>query len=151
RQIAVQLALETPEGQESVSLGPLLSGAGLSTERQIALLTRYSLYQGTIQEFWASLKSDPDFGQPGVVEGLQFTLQLGALAGGYAPMVQKLQELRDALQTGSVQDLAALQQADWLALVEEAGTPPGTPGATDSERKENYAKSLGRTIEIAFS
>src|SRR5882672_3695862 len=150
RQTAVTLALETPEGQESVSLGPLLGGAGLSAEQQGALLTRYSLYQGTIQEFWASLKSDPDFGQPGLVEGLQFTLQLGTLAGGYAPMVQKLQERRDAGQIGGVQDLSALQRADWLALVEEAGTPPGTPGATESERKENYAKLLGRTIEIAF-
>ncbi|HEY6400326.1 MAG TPA: hypothetical protein VI479_02880, partial [Blastocatellia bacterium] len=150
RRAVAQLALEMSEGQESVSLGPLLSGAGLSTEQQVALLTRYSLYQGTIQEFWASLKSDPDFGQPGVVEGLQFTLQLGALASGYAPLVQKLRERRDAGQIGSVQDLAALRHADWLALVEKAGAPPGTPGATDSERKENYAKSLGRTVEIAF-
>jgi hypothetical protein len=150
KRTAVSLTLEAPEGQESVSLAPLLSGAGLSTELQIALLTRYALSQGTIQEFWASLKTDPVFGQPGLVERLQFTLQLGALAGGHAPIVQKLQGRLDSGQISGIKDLAALSREDWLTLVDEAGTPPGTPGDTESERRKNYARLLGETIETAF-
>lgn len=150
KQTAVQLALDVPEGQENTSLAPLLSTTGLSPAQQSALLTRYSLHQGTIQEFWASLKTDPELGQPELVEGVQFTLQLGALAGGYVPLVRQLQERRQAGQLSSVQELVIFQPQDWLALVNQAGTPPGTPGETEFERAQSYAKTLEHSIELAF-
>jgi len=150
KQTAVELALAVPESKESTSLAPLLSTTGLSATQQSALLTRYSLYQGTIQEFWAALKTDPELGKPELIEGLQFTLQLGTLASGYVPLVQKLQERRTSGQISGMQDLATLQHQDWLALVKESGTPPGTPGKTALEREEHYAKTLGQTIELAF-
>lgn len=150
RQTAVHLALEVPEGKENTSLAPLLSTTGLSSAQQSALLTRYSLHQGTIQEFWAGLKTDQDLGQPELVERLQFTLQLGTLASGYVPFVQTLQAHLQAGQLKSVQDLAVLQPQDWLALVKQAGTPPGTPGETEHEREEYYAKNLAQTIERSF-
>lgn len=146
---AVTLALEVPEGQQHTSLSGLLSTTGLAADQQHALLTRYALHEGTIEEFWSALKQDPAFG-PARVGKLQFTLQLGALAGGYVPLVQKLQERGEAGQVRSVQNLAALQYQDWLALVKQTGTPPGTPGETQLERAELYAKRLGYTIELAF-
>lgn len=149
KQAAVNLTLEVSEGQQNTSLSGLLSTTGLAADQQNALLTRYALHEGTIEEFWSALKQDPAFG-PARVGKLQFTLQLGALAGGYVPLVQKLQERGEAGQINTMQDLAALQYQDWLTLVEEAGTPPGTPGETEPERAERYAKSLGRTIELAF-
>lgn len=149
KQAAVNLALEVPEGQENTSLTGLLNTTGLAAGQQNALLTRYALYEGTIQEFWSALEQDPAFG-PARTAKLQVTLQLGALAGGYVPLAQKLQEGGQAGEVTSVQDLAALQYQDWLALVKQTGTPPGTPGDTDLERAEHYAKRLAYTVEIAF-
>lgn len=150
KQTAVNLALNVPEGHQNISLAPLLSTTGLSAAQQGALLTRYSLYQGTIQEFWTALKTDPELGKPAVVEELQFALQLGTLTNSYVPLVQKLQERGKAMQVTTVQDLATLQHQDWLALVKQTGTPPGTPGKTELERAEHYSKKLGQTIEVAF-
>jgi len=74
--------------QQSTSLGGLLGTTGLSDDTQTALLTRYALHQGTIEEYWSASKEDPGVGPQQVAE-LQLILQLGTLAGGYVPMVQR--------------------------------------------------------------
>jgi peptidoglycan hydrolase-like protein with peptidoglycan-binding domain len=150
KQTSVKLALDVPEGQETISLGPLLSTAGLSAAQQGIVLARYSLHQGTIQEFWAGVKADPVLGKPEVVGELQFTLQLGALASGYVPLVGELQKRRKAGQFSSIQDLSVFQHQQWLALIRKTGTPPGIPGNTESEREVQYAHILKQTIERAF-
>ena len=151
KQAAINVALDVPDGHVETSLSGLLGTIGLSAAQQSVLLTRYALHQGTIQEFWTTLKADPEFGQPTLVEGLQFTLQLGTLAGGYVPLVKELQDRRKIGQIKNIQDLATLQHEDWMVLVNDTGTPPGTPGETEAERVEYYAKTLEQTIEVAFS
>ena len=149
KQAAVNLALASPEGQENTSLTGLLNTTGLSVADQNALLTRYALHKGTIEEFWAALKQDPSF-DPATTANLQYTLQLGTLAGGYVPMVAELQAKSANGEIPSVQDLVGLPAQDWLALVEKTGTPANTPGETPAEQVRNYAKSLQQTLERAF-
>lgn len=149
KQAAVNLALEAPEGQENTSLTGLLSTTGLSATNQNDLLTRYALHQGTIEEFWAALKQDPSFG-PERTANLQYTLQLGALAGGYVPMVAELQAKSVSGEISSLPDLVGLPRQDWLALVAKTGTPPNTIGETPAEQIRNYATSLQQTLERAF-
>ena len=146
KQAAVNLALASPEGQENTSLTGLLNTTGLSVADQNALLARYALHKGTIEEFWAALKQDQSF-DPATTANLQYTLQLGMLAGGYVPMVAELQATSEI---SSVQDLVGLPAQDWLALVEKTGTPPNTPGETPAEQVRNYAKTLRQTLERAF-
>jgi peptidoglycan hydrolase-like protein with peptidoglycan-binding domain len=149
KRAAVNLALEAPEGQENTSLTNLLSTTGLSATDQNALLTRYALHEGTIEEFWATLKQEPSFG-PERTANLQYTLQLGSLAGGYVPMVAELQAKSASGEISSLPDLVGLPRQDWLALVTKTGTPPNTAGETPAEQIRNYATSLQQTLEQAF-
>lgn len=149
KQAAVNLALEAPEGQANTSLTSLLSTTGLSATDQNALLTRYALHEGKIEDFWAALKQDPSFG-PEKTENLQYTLQLGTLAGGYVPLVAELQAKSLNGEISSLQDLVGLPRQDWLALVAKTGTPPNTAGETPTDKIRNYAISLQQTLERAF-
>ena len=149
KQAAVNLALASPEGQENTSLTGLLNTTGLSVADQNTLLTRYAQHKGTIEEFWAELKQDPT-SDPATTANLQYTLQLGTLAGGYVPMVAELQAKSVNGEIPSVQDLVGLPAQDWLALVEKTGTPHNTPGETPAEQVRNYAKTLQQTLERAF-
>jgi hypothetical protein len=149
KQAAVKLALQTPDDHQAMSLSALLAITSLTAESQVDVLTRYAVHEGPIAEFWADLERDPKVGAQTVKE-LQFTLQLGTLAGGYVPLVQALRTKATAGQLASVEDLVGWTSQDWLAVIDRTGAPPQVPGATPGDQAHNYATILHGALERAF-
>lgn len=129
----------------------------LATQQlQDAFISRYAGREGTIEEFWKGLRQDPDFQADGVVEDVQFTLQLSLLTQHYTPLVHTLQKLRQQGEVQTTRDLAKLDLDTWKTLirstlVDEIVPIPNTiPGINQDEKIDNYAKSILAVIERAF-
>ena len=156
REQIVEHAFRKPELPDRSSLSDLLSTTGLSEGQQRTFLHSYLQHDGEIEDFWQGLRDDPDFGGPEVVDGLQFTLQLGTLTLNYLPLVKVLQQRRQAGEFNTLRDLAKMERVDWEALIRQevdgnvVGVPPTTPGEDDEEKITNYAQTMARIIEDAF-
>src|SRR4030095_16660830 len=109
-----------------------------------------------IDEFWRSLRDQPEFNEPGVVEELQFTLQMAALTDHHLPLVRKFQAMKRNNGRETLRDLAAWDEEQWFQMLSggrEKGpalVPPATPGKDDVEKARNYAAVLAGRIEAAF-
>jgi hypothetical protein len=145
QQATVQLALAVRDGDKDTSLSGLLTTAGLPGAQQNTLLLRYTRHEGPVEAFWADVRDDPNIDDK-QIDNLQFTLQLGTLTGGYVPLVETLQ----AENFASVEDLAALDAADWAKLLKASGVPDFVPGETKADRLQSYTHTLTGLLEQAF-
>ncbi len=153
RELIVEHAFKEPQANGRYALSALLSTAISSPELQKKFLTQYVRHEGAIEDFWKAVRTNPDFKASGVVEKLQYSLQLGALTANHLPLVKELQ------QDGtikSLRDLAKLDADAWLERINKKvggkaiGFPPDVPGKDDEEKARNYAKAMARIIEEAF-
>lgn len=152
QELIVEHAFEEPEIVDKYSLSALLGTARVSQELQRKFLTQYVQHEGAIEDFWKTLRETPEFSASGVVEKLQYALQLGALTGNHLPLVEELQQ-DETIK--SLRDLAELDGDAWLERIKKEvdgkpiGFPPDIPGR-DEEKAGNYAKAMTRIIEDAF-
>jgi len=152
KNLGVKFALQSPDSGKKTSLGALLD-LSLAPEKQITFLTLYSNHEGPVEEFWLKLREHPQFNQGGQVDKLQFTLQLGALTGNNAELVQAV------WQEGSVTsapDLVNLNLDAWTNLVKTTvgdaaeNIPPYIKGASPDERIKHHAHYIVETLKSAF-
>ncbi|UQA61433.1 neuraminidase-like domain-containing protein [Polyangium aurulentum] len=147
---AVQLAFEPVE--TGISLGDLLAIVLPARDAQEALVSAYLQYEGPVDSFWQALREHPAFKEEGLVDRVQFALQLATLSRQHLPLVRALDEWRRSGMWSSLADLAKLAVPDWLALLEKGvdgapiGFPPDVPGADDKEKSANYALLLTDTL-----
>jgi hypothetical protein len=131
----------------------ILSTALPSPEQQSTFLSLYTDRQGDIKEFWQNLRNEPEFANDGVVDQLQFSLQLGVLTGGNAPLVQLLRQDKKLTSTRDLVDLdvGAWQERITATVGEQAERiPPHIAGTTPEEKIANYAGSIVETLKSAF-
>ncbi len=171
-QLKVERALQTPPAPGATPVRDVLAAALTTPEKQQTFFELYANVEGPVSELWASLREHPELG--GDVDTLQTTLRLGFLTHNHVPLVQHLQgaiadgslarvkpAARGAraamLPLGELSDLAALDEGDWLGLIQGDGgeTPPIgfpeiTPGESDEEKAANYASAITATVEAAF-
>jgi hypothetical protein len=153
RQLIVRQAFEPGQGGKT-SLGALIGTSLSDAAQQTEVLTRYVNHTGTIEEFWAGLRSDPVYA--GKVDDLQFTLQLGTLTANHLPLVSALQQMRQNKDFRNLRDLIRLEPENWKAMIagqgghSGVGFPPEVPGANDDEKATNYAAILTRMVRDAF-
>lgn len=121
---------------------------GLSRETQDAFARAYLQRTGDLPGFWKALRERPDLGCH--VDELQRSLQLGVLALGHPPMIERLHELLDGKQWSSLEGLATLDEAAWRALARATGAPEGLPGRDAEARTCAYARVLEGLVERAF-
>ena len=114
QQLIVEHAFEEPEGGRT-SIGALLSTTIASRDIQQKVLTAYVKHQGPIEGFWMAMRADPQVA--GVVDDLQFTLRLATLTDNHLPLVRELQRMRQEGTFASLRDLAKLDVAAWMALI----------------------------------
>ncbi|HBL27650.1 MAG TPA: hypothetical protein DD490_12505 [Acidobacteria bacterium] len=144
RELILRQASVTPTG--GFSLTDLLATVLPSEQVRRRFLDLYIRHRGPIRDFWANLHNNPEFAQPGAVEALQLTLQLGVLSGNHLPLVQALQQRG----VRTARDLARISGADWQSLIDQHGVPPSTPGANASERAANYRGAIQQLVDAAF-
>jgi peptidoglycan hydrolase-like protein with peptidoglycan-binding domain len=107
-------------------------------------------------EFWADARSRPaDFGGAGAVDDLEATINVGEITKNFLPAVTFLKaKIADPNVTSinSPRDLAKLDHASWVQLVEENGgaVPPGTDGTTPEEQIQTYGATLAAQSERLF-
>ncbi|MDI3290949.1 neuraminidase-like domain-containing protein [Polyangium sp. 15x6] len=107
-------------------------------------------HEGDVTSFWEDELPSRSF-SPTTIAKLKNVLQVGALTRYHAPLVEKLSA--DAVD---VRELAVLDGVEWRNMLNETtstgyiGCPPDTPGANETERRDNYAKILEHTVETAF-
>ena len=154
QQLIVQHAFEPEEEEGRTSLGALLATTLTDTHAQEQFLEQYVNRTQPVEAFWKNLHEQPAFKDQ--VEGLQTTLQLGALTSNHLPLVQQLQSMKQAGEFQTLQDLARLDVNDWKQVVSkqtEAGTvtfPPEIKGKDVDEKTVNYAKTLKAIVQDAF-
>jgi hypothetical protein len=153
RQLIVKQAFEEPREAGRTSVSVLLGTSMPSKDLQEQFLTLYVQHQGPIKGFWKALREHPQFNGEGVVDKLQLTLQFASLTRSHLPLIQELQQKGTVK---SLRDLAKLDDADWLALINKQwngkaiGFPPDVPGKDDGAKAANYARTLTHAIEKAF-
>jgi peptidoglycan hydrolase-like protein with peptidoglycan-binding domain len=138
------------------SIGDVLGTALASPQQQATLLALAADHAGPAEDFWKTLRADPAFQQPGVVDRLQLTMQLALLTGNHLPLVRQLQQ---KAEVASPRDLVALDAPAWTELVRGqvdgklVGAPPGVPGvpgATPDEQTANYVNGIMGTLRAVF-
>src|SRR6266478_6408562 len=76
QRLVVHSTLNTVPVAGAHSVGEILTTV-LPPAQQATLLSLAANHDGSPEEFWAQVRAHPDFQQPGVVDKLQLTLQLG--------------------------------------------------------------------------
>ncbi len=141
------------------TLGDLLDASLLTRDQQEKFLRLYIDREGSIEDFWKSIRENPAFQKDGQVDDLQFTLQLGLITQNNAPLVRALKAGKQQDQTPtSLRDLARNLDPTALAVLvddlvdgENDGIPPRVPGETREERRENYVNGIIETLRAAFA
>ena len=130
-----------------VSLTPLqgLFGTLLNANE---LGTLSALYAKSTQDptaFWKQVAADPALSAR--AQKLQFTVQLATLANNHQPLIAAVSALPGIAQAP---DLVTITEDKWKSLVETAGVPADTPGATADEKTNNYVQQIVGQVEAAF-
>jgi hypothetical protein len=157
KNLAVEERLKEPtEEAQTSSLGSLLNTTPLNKDKQRTFVRTYLDQQETEEDFWQKLRENPEFQEEGLIEDLQFTLQVGALTQNYPPLVQKLKQRQRQGEMESLKDLAKLDTQNWQEIInqdvdgQKVGVPTNIPGENEEEKAQNYAESLTRVVESAF-
>lgn len=101
---------------QRAALSSLLATSPVLTDLQLqaGFMNFYAQHQGTIEDFWSKLSEQPEFKAPGIVEQLQFTLQLGLLTQNNVPLIAAVQVGHQEGTITSIRDLTRLNQMEWL-------------------------------------
>jgi hypothetical protein len=149
--LVIDSALHTVPVAGTNSLGEILTTV-LPSEQQATLLALAVNHDGSPEELWTQVRAHPKFQQPGMVDKLQLTLQLGLLTQNHLPLIQALQ----GMAITSPRDLAKLDAAAWTNLLNQQvngqpiGVPAGVPDAPPAEKTTNYVNGIVSTLQAAF-
>ncbi|MFL6546599.1 MAG: Tc toxin subunit A, partial [Candidatus Udaeobacter sp.] len=141
---------------QKAALSSLLATSPALTDLklQATFINLYAQHQGTIQDFWNSLSEQPEFKAPGIVEQLQFTLQLGLLTQNNVPLAAAVQEAHQQGTITSIRDLTRLNENDWTLLINnplyKISVPASIPGMTHDEQVANYVQSMMDPLRREF-
>ena len=135
-------------------LSRMLALTRLPKPAQADLLRRAAAHEGSPEEFWRGLRSQPDF--QAHVDDTQFALQLGVLTQTHVPLGEELSRMRRSGEIRELRDLARLAADDWAALLDRRsgsatiGHPDDIPGTDAAEKRRNYAHGLRDMLAAAF-
>jgi hypothetical protein len=131
--------------EDAIPALQILGTTTLPPEKQARLLYLFAQHDGAAESFWESLAGGPEFNEAQIKEA-QNALQLGQLTRNYLPLIRVLK------RGSSLQDLAGMSEADWLALIKrnDVGVPDDVPGDTADEKATNYAHELAQGIASEF-
>ncbi|MDR4505818.1 MAG: neuraminidase-like domain-containing protein [Candidatus Scalindua sp.] len=156
KELVVEQLLRAPEIKTDYSLSGLFNISLPLIAKQKTLLGLWLSREGTTEDFWKNLSKHPDFTEKGLVEEIQFTLQLNTLSQSHLPLIQWLRQRNNKTKFKTVRDLVTLEKADWLKMLDDkvggtaVGYPPHITGTDEAEKKNNYATAIFRLVENAF-
>jgi hypothetical protein len=137
--------------EDQIPVLKILGTTTLPPEKQARFLNSFVQHDGTIEDFWQTIRQDTQFDAEQIKE-LQLTLQLGLLTQNHAPLLRELQKHKPLRSIASLRDLAGMEQSDWMSLVQskDVGVPDEVPGQTAEEKSRNYVQGIMQLMETAF-
>jgi hypothetical protein len=155
-ELVVEQALRPSRSQGRASLGDLVGTTVLSADGQERFVRLFVEHQGAMGEFWKGLRDSAEFAQPGLVDDLKFTLELGTLTQNHLPLVRVLQQLRHDGKVFTPRDLARWDEKKWAQQIQTqngngiVGLPSNIPGNTAAEKMSHYVHSIMSRLEASF-
>jgi hypothetical protein len=156
QQLRVQRALQSSGDIPSASLGDLLSTCLPSDELQQEFARLYLQHEGSLDDFWPTLRQSPNFGDDTKVDSLQFAFGLASFTQNHLSMVQVLQQSRSGDARTSLRNLAKRDVADWIGLINQvigqdvSAFPPDIEGDNAAEKAAQYAEAIAGAVASAF-
>jgi hypothetical protein len=146
--LAVQKSIGDAPAPNRASLSQVLAHVLPAAAEQTELVRAFTNNQGTTAEFWRGLATNPQFQAAGKIASTQFGLQVAALAQNRPALVDAIHA---SGQYKSIRDLA-LRTADLPSLTGRipAEQMDDVPGATQTEKAENFAARLEGILQLAF-
>jgi hypothetical protein len=151
-----ETAVSRTLAQGATRLGGTLSVSLKDPNLQTTLLNTFLQNRTSGEAFWEALAKQPGF-TADVLASTQLGVQLASLTQYHPPLVETLAAQQQQGKIRSLADLARLETADWVNLINSKspsgatiGVPPGVPGANAAETAQNYAEALSRRLEVAF-
>jgi hypothetical protein len=137
--------LITAKGQrlERASVGDLLAKTGLDAVQKRKLMDDWQSESTSVENFWEAQKKS--LGEK-KFQDLQLTLQLGAVTRNHIPLIESL---KTTSKLNRVQQLAAMQETDWLKILEDEKltVPDDIPGEDMSKKRKTFASQLRAVTE----
>jgi peptidoglycan hydrolase-like protein with peptidoglycan-binding domain len=116
-------------------------------------ISLYAAHDGSNEEFWDKLRQTPTFQAPGLIEDIQYTLQLGLLTLNNVPLVGAL---RARPELKSPRDLVGWDADAWRRLLQAplngrpVAIPDVVPGSSPDEKTANYIGGMMALVRAAF-
>jgi hypothetical protein len=142
--------LNSPYLAGTATLGQVLDIAAIPTARQQTFARALATNTLTMRNFWRNLTSGA--GPVSAEEGssIERIVSLGALVKNFAPLVQTLYAGFTDKTYASTADLARLSLADWSAIVERTGAPPGVDPTADQTAAQVFAAVVYQRVTQAY-
>ncbi|WP_437591715.1 neuraminidase-like domain-containing protein [Sorangium sp. So ce1000] len=129
-------------------LRELLVAAGVPPVDHETFAEQFLRNEGDIATFWSTLSST--FDKPRI----QLALQWGAFTHGHTPLLSWWKGQYDGRRLRTLAEACEMTEADWLAVLDSGspaiGAPSDIPGASEKEKRQNFAKVLVRTLATAL-
>lgn len=135
-------------------LTDLLAAGGVSPAVQAAFTSAYAASNGQLGPTWTTLRANAALPAAGLA-ALDTTLSLGELLAGNLPLVTDSLSRLSQGTLASVQNLALLDQSDWVARItavdpKATSLPQVMPNDTPAERITRFAKALTERFSSRF-
>jgi hypothetical protein len=148
-----------PYVRGKTSVSDLLAAGSVTSAVQTAFVAAFAAGSGRLGPTWKALRANKSLSKADLAT-LKTTLSVGELLTGNLPLVKDTLQRLSQETLARVQDLALLDQGDWVARITaldpEASTiPPVLKDDTPAQRIARFAKSLaerfaGRYPSTAF-
>ncbi len=146
RELVVEAAV-TPVSS-ATNQRALFDAAGLLETEQREFMTLWLGRSGSLSDFWQSVRDSATLGAT-KTEDFQFAIAASSTVGDHPSTLRGLALERGAGNISTTADLAAWTSADWdgFLVARVVEIPDWVQGSTPSERHQNYARGLARTLE----
>jgi hypothetical protein len=147
-------AASTPYIRGKTSLSDLLVAGSVSQAAQSAFITAYADNGGDLGATWTALRANSTLSKADL-GALNTTLGAGELLAGNVPLVKDTVSRLAAGSLASVQNLALLDEDDWVARinsVDPGGTslPPALPDESPQDRVARFAKAVTGRFTLKY-
>jgi Tc toxin complex TcA C-terminal TcB-binding domain/Neuraminidase-like domain/Salmonella virulence plasmid 28.1kDa A protein len=134
----------------SASLGQILALSGLPAAKQQVFAAAWAANTQPTADFLSTLADGKSGLSASDVSALTQTLAIGSFADNFPPLVQAVQQGFASRKYTSLQNLASLSAQDWLALVNQSGTPPASEPTAGAVSAQDYANEIYTRVVQAY-
>jgi peptidoglycan hydrolase-like protein with peptidoglycan-binding domain len=150
----VQSIGAAPYVRGKTPLNDLLAAGNVDTAARTAFTQAYAATGGRLGPTWKTLRADKTLTKAQLAT-LNTTLSLGELLGGNLPLVKDSMQRMATGSLVSVQTLAMLDQADWVARMTQIDPqattiPPVLPDDTPAQRIARFAKAVAERFASRY-